>query len=269
MIGIQRRTGERLPLSVVMIVRNEAPRLPTTLAALGFAAEIIVVDGGSSDGSAELARSLGATVSVRADWHGFGAQKQQALDLANSEWVLSLDADELVTQALAEEIAAAVARPVASAYTIPRLNHLCGRPVRWGGWWPDRVLRLFKRSEGRFSSAEVHEGVLHPGPVGRLRNPLLHDTYRSVAEAEDKLRSYAELGALSMHRRGRRCGPLAAPLHGAWMWLRSAILRGGVLGGRDGLTVARLIALGSYLRYRELADLSSRQQPCCEAGSRG
>ncbi len=245
-----------LPLSVVMIARNEAARLGPVLEAVRFAAERIVVDGGSDDGTPELAAELGATVNVRADWEGFGRQKQRALELATSPWVLSIDADELVTRELADEIAATLASPSRDAYSIPRLNHLCGRPVRCAGWWPDRVLRLFRRGTARFSDDAVHERLVHDGAVGRLRHPLIHDTYRSIADAERKLSRYAEEGARSMFSRGRRCGPLAAPTRGGWMWLRSALLRGGMLGGRDGLAVSRLVALGTYLRYRRLAELT-------------
>jgi len=246
----------RLALSVIMIVRNESSRLRRTLESISFARECVVVDGGSDDGTPEIARSLGTKVSNRPDWIGFGAQKQRALELATLPWVLSIDADEVVSAALAAEIAATIATGRHDAYSIPRLNHLCGRPVRCAGWWPDRVVRLFRRGTARFSDDVVHERLLYNGTAGSLREPLLHDTYRSVAEAELKLARYAEDGARSMHRSGRRCGPWAAPLHGGWMWFRSAVLRGGVLGGRDGLAVARLVALGTSLRYRRLAELS-------------
>jgi glycosyltransferase involved in cell wall biosynthesis len=250
-------SGEvRLPLSVIMIACNESSRICRTIESVSFARECIVVDGGSHDGTPEYAASLGAIVSIRSDWNGFGAQKQRALDLATSPWVLSIDADEVVSAALAVEIASTIMTGRHGAYSIPRLNHLCGRPVRCAGWWPDRVVRLFRRGTARFSDDVVHERLLHDGTRGALREPLLHDTYRSVAEAERKLARYAEDGARSMHRSGRRCGPWAAPLHGGWMWFRSAVLRGGLLGGRDGLAVARLVALGTSLRYRRLAELS-------------
>jgi glycosyltransferase involved in cell wall biosynthesis len=251
----------RLPVSVIMIVRNESSRLRRTIASVSFARECIVVDGGSDDGTPELAASLGARVTMRPDWRGFGVQKQRALDLATSPWVLSIDADEVVSAALAKEIGVAIAAGRHDAYSIPRLNHLCGRPVRLGGWWPDRVVRLFRRGTARFSDDVVHERLLHSGMHGMLEEPLLHETYRSVDEAERKLARYAEDGAHSMHRSGRRCGPWAAPLHGGWMWFRSAILRGGLLGGRDGLAVSRLVALGTFLRYRRLAELSRNNHP--------
>ncbi len=172
-----------MSLSVVVITRNEAANLRACLESVPFADEIVVLDSGSTDETVAIARECGARVTQTADWPGFGPQKNRALALASCDWVLSLDADERVTPALAAQIREAMASGVAAAYEIPRLTRFCGQWIHHCGWTPDRVLRLFRRGQARFSDDLVHERVLMElGTLrGRLTTALLHESYPTPA----------------------------------------------------------------------------------------
>ncbi len=240
-------------VSAILITRDEARNLPDCLSALQWCDEIVIVDSGSVDGTADIARRLGARVEVRPDWPGFGPQKNRALDLARCDWVLSVDADERVTPELAAEIRSAIARPDAlNAYSIPRLSSYCGRFMRHGGWYPDRVVRLFRRGTARFSDDIVHESVLASGPVGRLRHDLLHISYRSLDDVLDKMNRYSSAGAAKLLAKGRRGGVTSALAHGLWAFARAYLLRGGFLDGRLGFVLACGIAHETWYRYLKL-----------------
>jgi glycosyltransferase involved in cell wall biosynthesis len=252
-------------LSVIVITKNEASRIGACLAAVAFARERIVVDSGSTDATAEIARAAGARVEVTPDWPGFGLQKNRALALATGDWVLSIDADEFVSAALADEIRAAIAsapRDVA-AFELPRLSRYCGRPMRHGGWWPDPVLRLFRRGAARFSDDAVHERVVLADPtarVMRLKTPLDHDSFRTLEEVLDKVDRYSTAGAAMLHARGRRGSLRAAIGHGLWTFVRTYLMRRGFLDGREGFMLAVSNAEGTYYRYLKLAQLDARRR---------
>jgi glycosyltransferase involved in cell wall biosynthesis len=257
-------------LSVIIITKNEAHNLADCLASVAFADERIVVDGGSTDGTADLARRLGASVTVTDDWPGFGRQKGRALALATGRWVLSLDADERVGEALARSIQAVIAADADTSgqgshavsagagatlagYELERLSSFCGQWMRHGDWYPDRVLRLFRRGAGRFTEDLVHERVVVDGPVGRLGGELLHHTMPSLDDALDKMNRYTAGRALDKVRAGGRGGLGAALGHGAWAFVRSYMLRRGFLDGRLGFVLAVYIAEGTYYRYLKMA----------------
>ena len=241
-------------LSVVLITRNESRHVLACLQSVAFADEWIVVDAASSDDTREIAARFGATVVRTDDWPGFGAQKNRALALARGRWVLSIDADERVSPELAAQIRSAVARggDVVAGYELARLSSFCGQWMRHGDWYPDRVLRLFRRDAGRFSDDLVHESVQVDGPVSRLRGDLLHHTMTSLDDAIDKLNRYSAGRAQDMLRRGRRAGVGTAIAHGAWTFLRGYLLRLGFLDGRLGFVLALYAAEGTYYRYLKL-----------------
>lgn len=248
-------------LSVIVITKNESERIDACLASVPFADEWIVVDAGSSDDTAERARRAGARVVVTADWPGFGAQKQRALDLASGTWVLSLDADERVTPALAasiEGVLRAAPTPGPVAYELSRLAQMSGRWIRHGDWHPDRVLRLFRRDVGRFSADRVHERVLVDGAVGRLQGDLLHFTMPRYEDALAKLNRYSSEGAAARMAAGKSGGLAAAIGHAAWAFLRSYVVRRGFLDGAAGFVVAAYVAEGTWWRYLKMAELARR-----------
>jgi glycosyltransferase involved in cell wall biosynthesis len=250
----------RQPLSVIFITLNEAPRLPATLQAVRWADEIIVVDSGSTDGTVELAQSLGARVQVT-DWPGFGAQKNRALALATCPWVLSLDADEVLSPALQAEIQAFLQQdPPFNAATLPRLSSYCGRTIHHAGWWPDPVLRLFRREQARFSDDRVHERVLVDGPVHAMKGVLLHESYRDLSQVLHKVNQYSSEGAQNLLNRGKPGGLGRAIAHGLWAFVRTYLLRRGFLDGREGFILAVSNAEGTYYRYLKLMYLQEARR---------
>ncbi|GAA5235420.1 glycosyltransferase family 2 protein [Verticiella sediminum] len=243
-------------LSVIVITRNAGRHLAACLASVDFADECVVLDSGSDDDTLAIARAHGARVECSADWPGFGAQKNRVLALASGDWVLSLDADECVTPELAQEILQVLAAPAHVAYDMPRLSKFCGRYMRHGGWWPDRVLRLFRRGQARFTDARVHEKLVAEGSVGHLRWHLLHDTHADLDEAIAKINRYSTDSAQVLHARGKRANLPGAVGHGVWTFIRMYFLRLGLLDGRHGFVLATVTAMGSYARYAKLMFLN-------------
>lgn len=240
-------------LSVIVITRNEASNIADCLNSVGFADERIVVDSGSTDGTVAIARAAGATVTETSDWPGFGPQKNRALALAQGEWVLSLDADERVPQPLRDEMIAVLASTRHGAFAMPRLSSFCGHFIRHSGWYPDPVVRLFRRNGGSFSNDLVHEKVVVvQASVGQLKNHLIHFSYPNDEAYLRKLQQYSTLGAEQAYAGGKRSGLSAAVLHAASAFLRSYIFKQGWLDGRAGLMVAISSAESTYHKYFKL-----------------
>jgi glycosyltransferase involved in cell wall biosynthesis len=244
-------TKLRAGLSVIIITKNEAANIRDCLESVAWADEIIVVDSGSSDTTVEICKGFGAQVHVH-DWPGFGLQKNRALAYASKDWVLSLDADERITPELRAEIESVLQNPQEDGYEIPRLSSFCGRFMRHSGWYPDFVLRLFRRGKGCFSDALVHESVQLQGSVARLQQPMLHYSYRDFDDVLSKLNSYSSAAATMQQRRGKKGGLAQAVLHGLWAFFRTYILRAGFLDGREGFMLAVMNAENSYYRYIKL-----------------
>ncbi len=241
-----------MTLSVIVIAKNEETSIADCLKSVAWADERIVLDGGSLDATVAVAKALGARVEVVTDWPGFGPQKNRALALATGDWVLSLDADEQVSAALRDEIEATMKAPGAVLYRMPRASSYCGRTLRHGGWWPDYVVRLFRRGEAQFSEELVHERLISAQAVGTLTQPLLHDTYASLEEALDKANRYSTLGAQQAFARGERSGLVKALGHGLWAFFRTYVLRRGFLDGGQGLLLAVSNAHATFYRYAKL-----------------
>jgi glycosyltransferase involved in cell wall biosynthesis len=242
-----------MTLSVIVITKNEEKVVGRCLQSVDWADEVIVLDSGSTDNTVEICRTCGATVSVTGDWPGFGPQKNRALSRATGDWVLSLDADEWVSQELAREIREVISAPSSlTCYEIPRLSSYCGRYMRHSGWWPDYVLRLFRRGQARFSDDLVHERVIVDGPYGRLRSALLHESVRNLEEVVDKMNQYSTAGAIVLHARGKRTGLCHAVARGLWTFIQTYIFRAGFLDGHEGFMLAFSNAEGTYYKYLKL-----------------
>ena len=248
-------------LSVILITRNEAHRLPACLASVSFAEEVVVVDQGSTDGTPGLAASLGAHVMQTDDWPGFGPQKNRALDQATGDWVLSIDADEQVTPALRASIEQAIARADCDAYALNRRSSYCGQWINHSGWYPDRIVRLFRRGTARFSDDLVHEAVRTQGRVGQLQGDLLHESIDDFEGVLDKINRYSTASAHALDARGVRGSVGKAVRHGIWAFVRTYLIRRGFLDGRMGLALAVSNAQGTYYRYLKLWLLQRRPGP--------
>ncbi len=237
-------------LSVIIITRNEQANIADCLHSVAFADEVIVLDSASTDATADLARGLGAKVHVTQTWPGFGMQKNKALELATGDWVLSLDADERVTPALRAEITQAISSSDGTAaFEVPRSSSYCGQFIRYSGWSPDYVLRLFCRGRARFSDDVVHERVLCDGRCERLTSPLLHLSFPDFESVLEKLNRYSTAGAIAMAERGKSASLAGALGHGLWAFFRTYFLQRGFLDGQLGLALAISNAEGTYYRY--------------------
>lgn len=245
-------------LSAIVITRNEAANIGECLDSLAFCDERIVVDCGSTDGTVEFARGKGARVEFH-EWRGFGAQKSYALSLATGTWVLSVDADERVTPGLAAAIKAAIATGDADAWEFPRLSSFCGRQMRHSGWYPDYVLRLFRRGKARFDDVIVHERVICAGVVKRLQPPLIHHPVARLEDALSRMDRYSTASAEAIVVKGRKVSFMTGIGHGLYSFLRTYFLRAGFLDGAEGFLLAVANAEGSYYRYMK-AWLATRER---------
>jgi glycosyltransferase involved in cell wall biosynthesis len=246
-------------LSAILITKNEATNIRDCLQSVSWMDEIIVVDSGSTDDTVNIAKQMGAQVYVQADWPGFGLQKNRALSYASKDWVFSIDADERVTPELRTEIELAMDQAKADGYYCPRLSQFCGKFVHHSGWHPDYVLRLFKRNAGKFSDSLVHESVLLTGGTAKLKSSLLHYSYLTKEDVERKVEHYSNAAAQQMFQSGKRSSCTRAVLSGGWAFVRTYIIRLGILDGVAGWNIAHMNARTTYLKYRKLDALRSVQ----------
>ncbi|MDR5731529.1 glycosyltransferase family 2 protein [Caballeronia sp. LZ025] len=245
-------------LGIAIITHNAAARLAQCLDSVSFADDIVVIDGSSTDATVDIAKAHGARVLIRREWPGFGPQKNRALDALSTDWVLSIDADEVVTPELAASIRAAMDNPRADVYAVDRLSSFCGQWIRHSGWYPDWIPRLFKRGCARFSDDLVHERlVVQSGtPVARLEGKLLHYSYEDFETVLRKLDAYSTAGALQRHAAGKRGSLGIAITRGFWAFVRTYVLRRGFLDGRAGFMIAVFNAQTVYYRFVKLARLN-------------
>lgn len=223
-------------LSIVIIAKNEERTIGKVLCSVrAIADEIILVDSGSSDATKEIANQFGARV-VHQDWLGYSGQKNFAIDLARSDWILSLDADEIVTDALAREIKESIVTPgTITGYRIPRVLYIGTTAVRKGGFYPDAQLRLFKRGHGKFRPRAVHEAVSVDGTVALLKHDIHHYAYESVEEFAQAMETYARLSASHYFETGYSAWRASwgnELLNPIWTLIYRQVARGGYLGGQ-------------------------------------
>ncbi len=239
-------------LSVIIICKNEAHDIDACLASVAWADEIIVLDSGSQDDTLSIAQKYTSNIHTNADWQGFGVQKNRALALATGDWVLSIDADECVSDALRLEIQQAIKNSKHTVFNMPRSSSYCGHFIRHSGWWPDRVTRLFKRGTAKFSDDLVHERLVFAGKAAKLNAPLTHFTYKDLDEMLIKMNLYSSLGATNAQENGKHSSLVSAAGHGLWAFIRTYFLRLGFLDGAIGFILAVSIAETTYYRYIKL-----------------
>ena len=218
--------------------------------------EILVVDSGSNDRTLELAAKLGARV-VETPWHGYAKQKNFAADTATHDWILSLDADEALSEALEGEIWSIKKNgPRFDGYTMPRLAQYCGKWILHSGWHPDRKLRLYHRQRAQWVGQFVHESVKVRGSVGHLRYNILHFTCASLTEHLKSMDRYTTLAAQEVVAHQVKFGRARLLLDPIWTFVRTYVLKCGFLDGVEGLSIAWMAALYTYLKYAKARYMS-------------
>jgi glycosyltransferase involved in cell wall biosynthesis len=242
-------------LSVTVIARDEAAEIGAALDSVRWADEIVVIDSGSTDDTVRIARQYTDRV-IEREWPGYVAQKNYAASVASNDWILSLDADERVTPALASEIRAALERtPTVSAFRVPRVTWHLGRWIRSTDWYPDYQLRLYDRRVSEWTGTYVHESVSVRGPIGRMRGELQHYAYRDISEHLETIDRYTSLAARQMHEAGRRTGAVPIAGHAACAFVRNYVLKLGVKDGAVGFLISVMNAYYVFLKYAKLWEI--------------
>ncbi|MGA9117632.1 MAG: glycosyltransferase family 2 protein [Bacteroidota bacterium] len=240
-------------LTVVTLALNEERNIRDCLASVRWADQILVVDSGSTDRTREIAAGFTDHV-LRLEWKGFGGTKNEALAHACGDWILWMDADERVTPELEAEIRRILEEdpPDICAYDVARRSHFLGRWMRHGGWYPSRVVRLFRRGRGRFTEARVHEGLEVEGGKGSLRSDLLHYTDPDLHHYFRKFNRYTTLAAEELGAGGRRFSLRDLLLRPPFQFVKMYLLRRGFLDGIQGFVLAACSAAYVFVKYAKL-----------------
>ena len=242
-------------VSVTVITLNEAEHIGAALDSAAWADEIVLVDCGSTDGTADIARARGADVFCR-DWSGYVDQKNYAAEHASHDWIFSLDADERIPPALAAEVRGLLSsEPAVRGYRVPRVTFHLGRWIRTTDFYPDFQTRLYDRRAARWRGKYVHESVAVDGSVGQLRHDLEHYSFRDLRDHLDRVNHYTTLAARQMNEAGRRAGPLDLLVHPPAAFLRNYVLRRGILDGTAGLTISLVNSFSVFLKFAKLWEL--------------
>lgn len=254
-------------LACVVITKNEEVNIRGCLDSIRWANEMIVVDAESCDKTVELARACGAKVSVR-PWPGFGLQKNFGMAQALSDWILILDADELVTEELRGEVRTCLERwrpgaPV--AYRIPRRNFFYGAWVRGGGVYPDYQVRLFRRGLALYNDVDVHENLIVDGEIGTLVGHLDHYTERRIRDHFKKFGFYTTLAAQEKAKRVRTVRWIDLIVRPLVVWAKTYLLKQGFRDGVNGLIVCVFASMYTFVKYAKLWDLTRRAMSHPEA----
>ena len=253
-----------MQISATIVTLNEERNIARAIESLRCADEVVVVDSGSTDQTREIALRSGARV-IEEPWRGFAGQKNYAAECACFDWVLCIDADEVIDKQLEAEILALKQNgTVNDGYSFPRRAQYLGRWIQHSGWYPDRKVRLYHRAKAKWVGEYVHESVEVNGSVGKLQGDLLHFTCHSLSEHLRTLDRYTSLAARELVTRGQPVTMRRLTVDPAWTWFRTYVLQRGFLDGPQGLAIAWMAALYTFLKYAKAvrgmgdADSSSR-----------
>ena len=248
-----------MKISAAIITFNEERNIARVIESLRCCDEIVVVDSGSTDRTVELATKLGARV-IESGWRGFAGQKNYASERCENDWVLSLDADEALSEALEGEIWQIKKNgPDVDAYTMPRMAQYLGRWILHSGWYPDRKVRLYDRRVSKWVGNFVHESVVVGGNIGHLDASILHFTCSSLSEHLKTMDRYTTLAAEQLVDQKTHVGWTQLALEPPWTFFRTYVLQRGFLDGAEGLAIAHMAALYTFLKYAKAKNMSPRR----------
>ncbi len=241
-------------LSAVIITHNAAGQLEDCLRSLSFVSEIIIMDSGSDDKTGDVAQLYNARF-IHQDWLGYGAQKRKAVEQAENDWVLCIDADERISEELGHAIQSEMNNPQYQAYQFPRCNRFMGKWLRHGEGYPDISVRLFNRQHARWSDDTVHEKVVTSTAIGELSGDLMHDSASSLHDYLDKQNRYTSLQAEKMYVSGRRAGTGKLILNPLFRFFKFYLFRLGFLDGLPGLIHICIGCQNTFYKYAKLIEL--------------
>ena len=242
-----------MQISAIIPVFNEEDHIIDAIESVSWADEIIVVDSFSTDKTLALAQSKGVKILQRAYQYS-ASQKNWAIPQAKYDWVFILDADERVNESLKEEILKLKKETTTyDAFWIPRQNHFMGKKVRFSGWQGDKVIRLLRKEVCQYEDKKVHAEVICSGKVGKMKSPLMHYTFKSIAHYMEKWDRYSTWSAQD-HLKSRPPHFFHLILKPAFRFFRDFILRGGFLDGKTGYIVCKLSSMGVFMRYVKIQE---------------
>lgn len=245
-------------ISAVIITFNEEKFIGKCLESLeGVADEIVVVDSFSTDRTEEICRKHNVKF-VKHEFEGFRDQKNYAIKIASYNNILSLDADEALSEDLRESILKIKGNWQYAGYWVNRRNFYCGKQIKFSEWYPDRQLRLFKVEQGKWGELNIHERFLMSNgqPIGKLKGDLLHWPFISREDHREKMKRYSAIGAEEYHKAGRKANIFTPFIHGFWGFFRTYIVKGGLFDGKEGFVICSLYARSAFNKYRMLRKLN-------------
>jgi glycosyltransferase involved in cell wall biosynthesis len=245
-------------ISAVIITYNEEEFIEKCLSSLyGVADEIIVVDSFSTDGTEDICKKYNVKF-IKHPFQGYRDQKNYALQFATNKNILSLDADEALSDRLRESILEIKDKWDFDAYRVNRRNNYCGTWIKFSEWYPDRQLRLFYSDHGKWGELNLHEKFImsNGATIGKLKGDLLHWTFTTLNDHTEKMERYAHIGAEEFHKAGIKADFFTPYIHFIWGFIRSYIIRGGILDGHNGYLICSINAKSTFTKYKKLRQLN-------------
>jgi glycosyltransferase involved in cell wall biosynthesis len=249
---------KKIPLSITILAQDEEEMLPDCLSSVSFADDIVVVDSGSTDRTVEIAEAMGAKVFFR-KWDGEGKQRSFALDKCRYDWVLVLDADERLPEETRALVPEYIGSEKADAYSFPRKNFLNGKWIKRAGWWPDREVRLFRKSKARYDDTIIHKTLRITGNVESSPSPIVHYPVRNLSQVIAKINRYSSLGAEELLKKGRRSSAITPVIKGMAAFIKLYVIKLGVLDGYEGFVISFCHGVNTCFKYLKLREANQRK----------
>ncbi|MBX3042433.1 MAG: glycosyltransferase family 2 protein [Candidatus Kapabacteria bacterium] len=242
-------------ISVVIIAKNEEKNISRCLESVAWADEIILLDNGSTDKTIEIAQKFGCKIYDGGEWHGFGIAKRRAVNYANFDWILSLDADEVVSGQLAEDIKLILINPTFNNFKIKRKSFYLSKLIKYSGWQRDYPLRLFNKNFAGFNEKKVHESVITTYPVGKIESQIFHYTYDDLNSHFQKMILYSDLSV--EENKGKKVSKIGIIFRGFWKFINTYFLDKGILDSRQGFILSVMSSIGVMIKYLKIYENES------------